>query len=205
MVYLLSLPPQFVADYFRQLSSICALSRFVPNLFHNKVISIHTYTCTYIHIYTCIQYIINMCPIDIATRKGVHIHCPATFFSAYGLKIDTDVYEPHRANQILLYNAGLLEDIFSLLQNTIDLSSPKAADLVDMYCQAFTLLRLMMMENSEVQIRVSERVDVLLDLPSLRTTPTEGSKEARLSALLMSAKGAALAEVFTSARVISVW
>ncbi|XP_052703117.1 inositol 1,4,5-trisphosphate receptor type 2-like isoform X5 [Crassostrea angulata] len=71
--------------------------------------------------------------------------------------------EAHAMNQSILYNHGVVEDMFTILQQEVDVR------LLDQYTgqrsvlqRAFTLLRLMARDNKLVQGRLFDRFDMLL-------------------------------------------
>ncbi|KAL4219957.1 hypothetical protein ACF0H5_020368 [Mactra antiquata] len=71
--------------------------------------------------------------------------------------------EPHSMNQSILYNNGIIEDAFTILQQEIDVK------LLDQYTglrrvfeKTFTLLKRLARENKVVQERLFDRLDLLL-------------------------------------------
>ncbi|XP_078311676.1 inositol 1,4,5-trisphosphate-gated calcium channel ITPR2-like [Crassostrea virginica] len=77
--------------------------------------------------------------------------------------LENEPEEAHAMNQSILYNHGLIEDMFIILQQDVD------TRLLDQYTgqrkvlqRAFTLLRLMARNNKLVQGRLFDRLDMLL-------------------------------------------
>ncbi|XP_061178320.1 inositol 1,4,5-trisphosphate receptor type 2-like [Saccostrea echinata] len=77
--------------------------------------------------------------------------------------LEKEPEEAHGMNQSILYNHGLIEDMFIILQQDIDVR------LLDQYTgqkkvlqRAFTLLKLMARDNKLVQGRLFDRLDMLL-------------------------------------------
>lgn len=134
------------------------------------------------------------------------LHRMANICTLSGMRSEmqgTDVLEPHRANQDMLYYAGILEDIFVLVHRTVPLKGvpeSTAVGILDLIAAGFQLLRVMMMENNPIQSRIFDRVDQLLELPHYRENPYDFSEPIiRAYQNLQTAKAGALAEVFTSA------
>ncbi|XP_065924756.1 inositol 1,4,5-trisphosphate receptor type 2 isoform X4 [Magallana gigas] len=77
--------------------------------------------------------------------------------------LENEPEEAHAMNQSILYNHGVVEDMFTILQQEVDVR------LLDQYTgqrrvlqRAFTLLRLMARDNKLVQGRLFDRFDMLL-------------------------------------------
>ncbi len=112
-----------------------------------------------------------------------------------GLGIDSDVVEPHRANQELLTRAGVLEDLLAVLQKQLNPGSPSA---VVLHTRAFELLRRLAMKFNPVQKRMFENIDLLLSLP--RLLPGSSPSGPAFCALKR-ARASAITEIFTSGKV----
>ncbi len=106
--------------------------------------------------------------------------------------------QPHRVNQNMIVNAGLLEDLFALLYKPLDASSLASIALIH---QVFVLMRLLAVENDEVQKRLFARVDVLLDLPRKINVPEPTTAAARALHELQVARALCVGEIFTSGKV----
>jgi inositol 1,4,5-triphosphate receptor type 1 len=70
--------------------------------------------------------------------------------------------EPHRMNQKILYNFGVLADIFDVLDKEIDIRLSQYAGLREIFRQCFCFLQAMARGNTEVQSRLFDRLDKLL-------------------------------------------
>eukprot|EP00054_Salpingoeca_dolichothecata_P021398 m.136903 g.136903 ORF g.136903 m.136903 type:complete len:2486 (+) comp23973_c0_seq1:94-7551(+) len=75
---------------------------------------------------------------------------------------ENEELEEHATNQNILFNAGVFEDILTLLAKEIDLSID--AGLVDIFRQAFKFLRVFTMHFNVVQRRLFERLDFILNI-----------------------------------------
>nr|XP_022345635.1 inositol 1,4,5-trisphosphate receptor type 3-like isoform X6 [Crassostrea virginica] len=84
--------------------------------------------------------------------------------------LDGEPEEPHGMNQSILYNHGVIEDMFSILQQEIDVKLlDQYTGMKKVFQRTFTLLKLMARGNKLVQGRLFDRLDMLLS--------TEGAGE----------------------------
>ncbi|XP_062567417.1 inositol 1,4,5-trisphosphate receptor type 3-like isoform X1 [Saccostrea cucullata] len=84
--------------------------------------------------------------------------------------LDKEPDEPHGMNQSILYNHGVIEDMFSILQQEIDVKLlDQYTGLRNVFQRTFTLLKLMARGNKLVQGRLFNRLDLLIS--------TEGAGE----------------------------
>nr|XP_034327562.1 inositol 1,4,5-trisphosphate receptor type 2 isoform X16 [Crassostrea gigas] len=84
--------------------------------------------------------------------------------------LDGEPEEEHGMNQSILYNHGVIEDMFTILQQEIDIKLlDQYTGLKKVFQRTFTLLKLMARNNKLVQGRLFDRLDLLLS--------TEGAGE----------------------------
>lgn len=84
--------------------------------------------------------------------------------------LDGEPEEEHGMNQSILYNHGVIEDTFTILQQEIDVKLlEQYTGLKKVFQRTFTLLKLMARNNKLVQGRLFDRLDLLLS--------TEGAGE----------------------------
>ncbi|XP_048744986.2 inositol 1,4,5-trisphosphate receptor type 2-like isoform X4 [Ostrea edulis] len=77
--------------------------------------------------------------------------------------LDKEPEEPHGMNQTILYNHGIIEDMFSILQQEIDVKLlDQYTGLRKVFQRTFTLLKLLARGNKLVQGRLFDRLDMLL-------------------------------------------
>ncbi|XP_070537450.1 LOW QUALITY PROTEIN: inositol 1,4,5-trisphosphate-gated calcium channel ITPR3-like [Ptychodera flava] len=79
--------------------------------------------------------------------------------------LENEPEERHPMNQTILYNFGILADIFDILSQEIDVRlMEQYAGLQEIFKKCFELLRVMARGNDIVQIRLYDRLDVLLNI-----------------------------------------
>ncbi|XP_062518427.1 inositol 1,4,5-trisphosphate receptor type 1-like isoform X2 [Corticium candelabrum] len=75
---------------------------------------------------------------------------------------EADVDEPHKMNQKILYNFGVLADIFDILDKEIDIRLAQYEGLREIFRKCFRFLQAMARDNTVVQNRLFDRLDKLL-------------------------------------------
>ncbi|KAK6195492.1 hypothetical protein SNE40_000911 [Patella caerulea] len=80
-------------------------------------------------------------------------------------QLDGDVCETHKMNQTILYNHGVLEDALTILSQAIDvkLLDGYVQNLKKIFSKTFLLLQWMTKNNKVIQMRLFDRLDMLLN------------------------------------------
>ncbi|XP_065834186.1 inositol 1,4,5-trisphosphate receptor type 3-like isoform X2 [Oscarella lobularis] len=73
-------------------------------------------------------------------------------------------FESHKMNQTILYNFGILADIFDILEKEIDIDRKEYEGLREVFRKCFSLLQALARGNAVVQQRLYSRLDRLLTI-----------------------------------------
>ena len=123
-----------------------------------------------------------------------------SFFSrVFQGDLSVDVLEAHRANQDMVVNTGVLEDLLSMLHKPFD---PRRPSSVEMFRQLFILLRVLALRNNMVQKRLFDRVDLLLSLPTFTLLDERDDEALHVGcSAVLNERANTVAEIFTNGKV----